>query len=391
VGINMDIDKFKTLKKGMEFKNYKELCEFLGEPIKTGEGKEKQVQEWSKYFAWKNIKFNFIITKVFEKPKAISTIDHLELLLIHQMATSSNTNYIIFSPKTTMFKSLGLINPNYGYCKRNPDYLASYLKIEPSLVYEFFNSVDKMITNQFKKVLKNLTDTKIIQYFEVMRCCSNVWDDTNINPNYEYDLDLDEDNEFDYPILRKGKRYSYRNATDEEIYEKLRIEKNVLQEMGRKSLTDVIKHGQFSEYHKEVTERFKDQLNINFFYTSYKIIFHPYCLSTAIKLILSKKDFINYVTKANKDLQNKILENAKTRQEKAKENYTRLKIDEYKQYGIEVLEYENLFSENFKTNLINRTDDDYLEKMEEIMEKLINLAYPNIIDDIKTYMENIEL
>ena len=34
----MNIDKVKELYVGQEFKNYKYLCEFLGEKIKSGKG-----------------------------------------------------------------------------------------------------------------------------------------------------------------------------------------------------------------------------------------------------------------------------------------------------------------------------------------------------------------
>ena len=37
---------------GQEFKNYKELCLFLGEETKTGRSKELQLKRWQLSFSW---------------------------------------------------------------------------------------------------------------------------------------------------------------------------------------------------------------------------------------------------------------------------------------------------------------------------------------------------
>lgn len=52
------------------FKNYKELCDFLGEPYYQG-GKQRQLQlkNWERYFKWEKQGYKFIITEVFDTPK----------------------------------------------------------------------------------------------------------------------------------------------------------------------------------------------------------------------------------------------------------------------------------------------------------------------------------
>ena len=67
----MNTDKLKQLKKGMTFKNYKILCEFLGEKIKGGSSKTKQLKEWECYFDFKKRNNQSIeILRVF-KPQTV--------------------------------------------------------------------------------------------------------------------------------------------------------------------------------------------------------------------------------------------------------------------------------------------------------------------------------
>ena len=41
-----------ALKTNQTFKNYKELCEYLDEPIKTGKSKQLQLKDWERYFSY---------------------------------------------------------------------------------------------------------------------------------------------------------------------------------------------------------------------------------------------------------------------------------------------------------------------------------------------------
>ena len=59
-----------TLKPNQIFNNYKEICEFLGEPSHQG-GKQRQLQlkDWERYFKWDKQGYKFIITEVFDTPQ----------------------------------------------------------------------------------------------------------------------------------------------------------------------------------------------------------------------------------------------------------------------------------------------------------------------------------
>ena len=51
------------------YKNYKVLCEVLGEPVKKGDSKKAQLKEWSRYFNFEKQGHKIIVTEIYSKPK----------------------------------------------------------------------------------------------------------------------------------------------------------------------------------------------------------------------------------------------------------------------------------------------------------------------------------
>ena len=54
----LDLEKVDTsqLSEGLEVKNYRALCELVGEEPKTGNGKKAQLKEWERFFAVEKVK-----------------------------------------------------------------------------------------------------------------------------------------------------------------------------------------------------------------------------------------------------------------------------------------------------------------------------------------------
>lgn len=67
-----------NIKVGDTFKNYKALCEALGEPVKTGKSKQLQLKHWQEHFDWINSGNKYIITDM-----KVVTLDN-ELSLINK-------------------------------------------------------------------------------------------------------------------------------------------------------------------------------------------------------------------------------------------------------------------------------------------------------------------
>ena len=58
----------KHIQVGQVFKNYKVLCEYLNEPIKSGKSKQLQLKDWERYFSYKKQGNSFIISNIYPKP-----------------------------------------------------------------------------------------------------------------------------------------------------------------------------------------------------------------------------------------------------------------------------------------------------------------------------------
>ena len=54
---------------GQVFKNYKELCAYLGEQEKGGKSRDLQIKDWERYFSFEKQGHKFIITDVYDTPK----------------------------------------------------------------------------------------------------------------------------------------------------------------------------------------------------------------------------------------------------------------------------------------------------------------------------------
>ncbi|MBU5311054.1 hypothetical protein KQI38_03375 [Tissierella carlieri] len=58
-----------NITEGLIVKNYREMCKLLDEKVKDGKSKRLQLEDWKRYFDWKNEKYKFIITEIYPEPK----------------------------------------------------------------------------------------------------------------------------------------------------------------------------------------------------------------------------------------------------------------------------------------------------------------------------------
>lgn len=65
-----EINYKELLEVGQVYKNYKALCEMVGEDVKTGSSKKSQIKRWNRYFEWSMSGHTFTISKKFDEPKA---------------------------------------------------------------------------------------------------------------------------------------------------------------------------------------------------------------------------------------------------------------------------------------------------------------------------------
>ena len=57
----------KQINNGQKFKNYKALCEFMEEPVKTGKSKQLQMKNWERYFQYHKEGNSIVVDAVYDE------------------------------------------------------------------------------------------------------------------------------------------------------------------------------------------------------------------------------------------------------------------------------------------------------------------------------------
>lgn len=143
-------DHYKKLKVGQKFKKYKEICDFLDEPMKTGGAKQNQLARWAKYFKWEQVKYEFTILEIFDKPLPMVTEreynEEIKNILI-DLFENDGENYIQEKNENDTEEDKEAV-ATYFFTKRN---LALYLGMYNN---RFDILSDKVRANSLQEFLK---------------------------------------------------------------------------------------------------------------------------------------------------------------------------------------------------------------------------------------------
>lgn len=109
------------LESGMVAKNYKEMCETLGEEICEGNSKKAQLKEWSRYFAWEKKGQKFIVLDIYDEPLPKDDgrqnkniyVKYIQVILMKILSKQKNTKEPFYITTNQLWKLLGMINDNY--------------------------------------------------------------------------------------------------------------------------------------------------------------------------------------------------------------------------------------------------------------------------------------
>jgi len=278
--------KIYKLSEGMTFKNYKELCIFLGIKLMTSTNSKKaQFKELERYCTYTKQGQKITITEIFLKPldkidhrKDIDKegnnskyVEHVKVLLLHKLSKAEGHKYTIL--KNRLFESLGMVNPQY----LDKELFIKYLLKKDSRFTKFdINHLYLRANDRLDRILfdslNSLKRRFLLDYNEL------------------------------YMIVRinnEGKE-QHTEATDEEKALLMSIKYNVLADMKLNSITQVRFKFKTEEFYKRVNKVLNDKYDILY---TYKII----------ELLFTKKDVLNELSiieiKQNrKDLNNKVID-----------------------------------------------------------------------------------
>ena len=260
---------------GMTLKNYKLLCEILGEEEKTGKAKQLQLQSWKRYFDWEKDGQKFIIIDIFDTPlpkedlrrKGNNSIykNYIELILLQYL--SKQEGYRKTFTKRSWQELLGMINSKYG---REPKVKLKQLdySINDQEITLFYIRSNKKLERVLHDALNNLQREKliIVEYETVIVSTDAMGKEHRFIAN-----------DYQKKKILQTERY---------------ILKNVMQ---YKNMFYVYIKNKSKEYYDIVNEKLYELYGWKYYYKQIKIIYdHPNIIEAIpAKEILLQKEILN--------------------------------------------------------------------------------------------------
>ena len=360
------------------YKNYKELCGILEEPIKGGKSKQLQMKDFERYFKYHKEGNKIIIDDIYSKEKEkidmrkseyISETDKrhngnntfygedIEKLLLLMMASTMVDDELIL-PMSIILNKISMVNSNYSIGRRNQEKLSEILKIDEKYVNDFYDTTHSNLRSTLESALNRLDKKALLRWKTVRMVCKKVAV-VKYNELDEIEIDMDTDR-VQYSIQEE-----YDIATKEQDLIIIDAENKILEEMKLNNLNEVIRYGKINEFYKKVYNIVKKKANIKYYFNGYCLIFNR---NNIVKeLEKHGEDLEEIRVKLNQKVKEKTLDNAIKRQEKTtKETIA-------KGYGTK--------RKTDKQNL--RLSDTYLDNIQLLIDTVIDIKAKSIRKQLK--------
>lgn len=244
----MDISKLEV---GMVVKNYKELCELLGENQKGGNSKKSHLIDMERYFKYTKIKHSFVIDDILEKP--LEKIDGgiysnlIQKAIIDLLISEkSNGNEGIFLTTNDLLIALNMVNYNYKTGMFDYNKLSKELDMKTKDIKEFYMTTDSKLKSSIESAMKRLSSKLVIDYNIVTVVCVR-------------------DEDTGMKVLRK--------ATDFERKYIIDTKNSILKDYNYESMSSVILKGEWDDFISIVNDKTKEEMGIFYSYKCYDIVF----------------------------------------------------------------------------------------------------------------------
>lgn len=304
----MNIEKLEV---GMTFKNYKELCAELGWEVKKSvDTKNAQFSELSRYCKFSKMGHKFFIDEVYDTP--LPKIDNrgkdsiygnLVQLLIADLLAQCEGHVSI--SRSRLMTTIGMVNSNYSECRELVQKLSKHTGIAEKLIYDFYNTSTSSFKSVIETALNNLMDKRVIMYNKIIKVSDK---DT----------------------------YNTRTATLLELELIMEIEKDTLEELGYRQISDVRVSKDWKKFKTITKRRLHEESEIDFYYTAYDITVNEKYIvdecNELANLLLEQVKRQESKDELNKLIYSQLLINAQKRHDKAKEFTASRKMKEIRRH-----------------------------------------------------------
>lgn len=265
---------------GDVIKNYKELCSILGEkPTSGGDKKKAHIKEIQRFVDYEKKGHKFVIKDIYKTPKDAEVVLNkvqykslIEELVMHLLMIDDKNKYHneegkAYITKNNLLLFLKAVNENYVHCRGKMEKTSKFLDIDIRSLDIFYKTTQRRLVDHVESALKSLSNKKLITFFS----SKNVVE-LNGNNGYYEDINIDEFGNESVDIYEHQEAL-HREATEEEYKKIANIELSVLKEYGADDVWQIYSRGLSSEYYKKVRVSLRDELGIDRYYDTYKILY----------------------------------------------------------------------------------------------------------------------
>jgi energy-converting hydrogenase A subunit M len=394
----MNIENLKEyLETNDTIANYRKVCEIIEEHVLTGNAKIAQLKELERYFKFHKQGNKFVFTEVYEVPLQkidgrgksegsrnnnsatyIKTIEKLILDLLIQGGKHGIGFGKVFLSKNSLLKELKMINENYPYCKERIPKLSKFMNISEENVLEYFDKTNDMLERNLEGALKSLETQCLVLWSREITVVeaiplAEIMNSTEIVKSESIDVYGEKIINYNY-CADKTVQLNHREGTDFEKTFILQTEKEILKELNCDSKQKIIQMRMWESFKEKVNTIVLKELNIAFYYKSYKILFNEKHINEAVDDIyesfqISKEDKTNHQSTLNKEIIDRNMKNTEKRHAKAIEEKSKI--------------IGNL-KDNFQHDrLIRRSEEDYIADNNKLNNTLIASNAKDITDEVK--------
>jgi len=338
---------------GMVIKNYKELCNILGQEIKDGKSKKLQLENFKRYFDFEKSGQKFIITDIYDTPLTKEDrrrlgnnsiyVKNIELILLQYLSKQEKGTKTF--TKRDWWELLGMANRKYNKIAK-----AELKKIDNIIttfeINHFYLRCNKKLEQILFSALRNLKNRKLILEPEIQTVI--------VDQKFNYFLASEPDRK---KILQQ-ERYVIKNI------------------MGYEKISQVFCRFKQNEYYQMVNERLNGLYGWHHYFKQIKLSFIPSNIIEAIPqtTIDLEKEILN--EKIIKVLNDNAEEKYKTEKQRFEEICNNLIWGEF--------------------NPVTRSKawkipDTYIEAQRILTEELINIGHKNNRISLDQFEEDDEL
>lgn len=361
--IENNTNKYKELLEvGQVFKNYKDLCNHLGEEIKKSNSRIAHLKKWKRSFEFRNEGHKIIIEDIFKETKeregnwkggdnAVKYIDIIEALLLDMLSQQEGDH--LFVSKGNLLQMLKMINSNYGKCKFRMNRLSKEIGIDALDIKDFYSTSDSVLQNNLETALNRLKDKSLIIWGKVMTVGVV---DSSIDTEKREITDKYGDRTTEFHLVNPRKFIMHRRATRQEELAILRTERNVMLEWGYEDKHSLFLDGKRNSYYEEVKNILFDRYGIYLYYSSYEFSFNEdHVQDESEKQSYKLQEYLRMLSQRelNEGVSERLKNNAKNR---------------HKNATLKILEVN-------KRKYKMRASFDYLENFDKLIEILVDIDF----------------